>query len=92
MLEPLFFGTPVLFGPHVENFKDVAAEVLATGAGVLVRDGNELRAEMERLLSDQEARMRMGNAGLAIVRRHQGAMEETVRLIMERLWKSSPDL
>jgi 3-deoxy-D-manno-octulosonic-acid transferase len=92
MLEPLFFGTPVLFGPHVENFRDVAAEVLATDAGVQVRNGKELRAEMERLLGDQEARARMGNAGLAIVRRHQGAMEETVRLIMERLWKSSPGL
>lgn len=92
MLEPLFFGTPVLFGPHVENFRDVATEVLTAGAGVTVRDGNELRSEMERLLGDQEARTRMGNAGLEIVRRHQGAMEETVRLIMERLWKNSPGL
>src|SRR5208337_5094054 len=35
LLEPLFVGTPVIFGPHVENFREIADEVMAQAAGFM---------------------------------------------------------
>jgi len=43
MLEPLFFGTPVVFGPSVENFREIAAEIAVRGAGIMVATGRNFR-------------------------------------------------
>ena len=46
ILEPLFVGAPVIFGPHVENFSEIADDIMAKGAGFMVRDGAELLAKI----------------------------------------------
>ena len=38
VLEPLFVGTPVVFGPYVDNFRAVAEEIVTHGAGFMVHD------------------------------------------------------
>ena len=37
ILEPAVFGRPIVFGPHMENFAEIAAAFVANGAGVQVR-------------------------------------------------------
>jgi 3-deoxy-D-manno-octulosonic-acid transferase len=87
MLEPLFFETPVLFGPHVENFKEVADQVIATGGGILVSNAKELLEKMSFLLENDEDRMGMGRAGRGIIDAQNRVMVETVARIREVLWK-----
>jgi 3-deoxy-D-manno-octulosonic-acid transferase len=85
ILEPLFFGTPVLFGPHVENFQEIAADILREGAGVQVKDGAELANTIEELLSDAAKREAIGAAGMRLVGKQKEAMTLTARIILEAL-------
>ena len=87
MLEPLFFETPVLFGPHVENFKEVADQVIATGGGILVNSAKELLEKISFLLENDEDRMDMGRAGRGIIDAQNRVMVETVARIRGVLWK-----
>lgn len=87
MLEPLFFETPVLFGPHVENFKEVAEQITATGGGISVNNADELTEKISFLLNNEDARIRMGKAGRGIIDGQNRVMVETVGRIREVLWK-----
>jgi 3-deoxy-D-manno-octulosonic-acid transferase len=88
-LEPLFFATPVLFGPYVENFKEITAEIVSAGAGLLVHDGDELFEAMELIIKDDRTCRRMGEAGLALVKKQKDVMDQAVRYISEITWKNS---
>ena len=82
MLEPLFVGTPALFGPHTGNFRDIAAAILERNAGFLVNDGEEIYKAVKKLLGDETFYGETVRAGREIVSRQEHIMEETVRVIM----------
>jgi 3-deoxy-D-manno-octulosonic-acid transferase len=88
MLEPLFFQTPVLFGPHVENFAEVAKEILAVGGGMVVKDAGELLESISFLLQHDDTRIQMGQAGRGIIDAQNIVMAETVTRIREVLWNN----
>ena len=92
ILEPLFFATPVLFGPYIDNFKEIADTILSSGAGRLVRDGNELFDAIRTLVENNEARESMGKAGLQVIKEQEAVMTKTVNIITEALWKNSTAL
>ena len=81
MLEPAAQGKPVLFGPHVDNFDQEAALLLAAGAAGRVADVDELERELARLLADGAARERMGRAGMAAVAAQRGATGLTLEAL-----------
>jgi 3-deoxy-D-manno-octulosonic-acid transferase len=87
MLEPLFFETPVLFGPYVENFKEVAEQIVTAGGGILVNSPKELLQQVTFLLGNEQARTRMGKAGRGIIDLQNRGMVDTVKRIREALWK-----
>jgi 3-deoxy-D-manno-octulosonic-acid transferase len=89
LLEPLFVGTPVVFGPHVENFHEIAAAVVEHRAGFMVEDGEALLARMRLVLTDADERERLVAAGRAVLDLQKGAMEKTTSLILETIWKNS---
>ena len=91
MLEPLFFGTPVVFGPYTENFREISARILERGAGIQVSAGEALLAGIERIINDVMVRDRMGDAGKSIVMEQKEVMERVVRAISEVIWKNSPN-
>ncbi len=49
ILEPLFFATPVVFGPYMENFEDIAHIVLERRAGMMADNGNDLYKVMKKI-------------------------------------------
>lgn len=89
VLEPLFVGTPVLFGPYVDSFREPAEEIVASGAGFMVRDGDDLLSTMTRVLSDPETRLALAEAGKSVLEKQKGAMEKAASLISEMVWKNS---
>jgi len=89
ILEPLFFGAPVLFGPHIENFREIADRILSAGAGRLVQDGNEVFETIRDLINNPDLRRAMGEAGLQVIREQEAAMTTTVDAVTEVLWKNS---
>jgi 3-deoxy-D-manno-octulosonic-acid transferase len=83
MLEPLFFGTPVLFGPHVENFKDIALTILDEKAGFLVSSGEELFNQISTLIDNEELRRKTGDLGRRVVERQAEILDRTVSILQE---------
>lgn len=79
-LEPAACGVPVLFGPHMENFREIAAFFLNAGAGLQVADGADLAAEVLRLAGDRGARLAIGEKGRALLEECSGATGRTLDL------------
>ena len=72
-LEPASCGVPVLFGPHMENFREIAALFLRHGGGVQVPDGSGLREELLHLAGDAARRAEIGRRGAGILEESAGA-------------------
>jgi len=73
LLQPLFHGKPVLFGPYVQNQRDTAALLLAAGAGFQVRDARELADAVVALLTDPGRAAAARTAGERLLAQHRGA-------------------
>ncbi len=81
MIEPAAYGAAVVFGPHVWNFRETVAHLLAAGGAVQVADASALETAVNRLLADVDERRRLGEAARQLVRRQQGATARTVALL-----------
>jgi 3-deoxy-D-manno-octulosonic-acid transferase len=84
-LEPAVYGCPVLFGPHMEDFSEIAREMLEAGAAQLIRDGNELAEKLSQWLSDAEGRKAAGRCGTALVEDRRGVTEQHLAVIRQLL-------
>jgi 3-deoxy-D-manno-octulosonic-acid transferase len=87
VIEPALHAKPIVFGPHMTNFRDAAALLLGAQAAIQVRDGEELAAALRRLLADEPMRRAMGEAAWRAVRAHQGACQrilEALEGLLER--------
>jgi 3-deoxy-D-manno-octulosonic-acid transferase len=85
ILEPAWFGKPPIFGPSMENFREMAAEFVSAGAGVRVRGNQELSRAWVKLLEDSPYREKMGAAARALVERNQGATDRTLERLAQVL-------
>ena len=81
LLEACAVGKPVVVGPYTFNFEEATRLATEAGAAVQVRDEQELGRAIARLLADGELRSRMGQAGQALMRQHQGAAQRIVGLL-----------
>ncbi len=85
ILEPALFGKPIVFGPHMQNFAEIAAAFLGARAAVQVRDAADLEQTLRHLLTDAGERARLGAAARAIVEANRGAGEKTLAEITRLL-------
>ena len=83
VLEPGAFGKPVIVGPHMENFAEIAAGFEDAGALCRVADPSQLAAAVEELLSDPERRRAMGQAAYRESARRRGATARAAREVLE---------
>ena len=85
ILEPAVFGKPVVFGPHMQNFKEIADTFLSNGAAVQVQSERELEEAMLALVTDPVRRAGLGAAARALVEANRGAKDKTLEVIAELL-------
>ena len=90
ILEPAIFAKVPIFGPHMENFRQMSEEFRGAGAAVQVANGEELGRAWLDLLADDARRTTMGNAARRLVERNQGATERTVERLADALAESHP--
>jgi 3-deoxy-D-manno-octulosonic-acid transferase len=88
VLEPAALSVPVIVGPQTFNFTDITASLIEAGAAICIADGEELGAEVIRLLSDPDLRGRIGGAGRAAFEREQGGVLRTVGIVEKVLGES----
>lgn len=89
MLEPAALGVPVVVGPHLYNFAEVAQRLEAGGALRKGRDDREIAAHVRDWLVDGEARDRAGAAARGIVDANRGATRRTLEQLIPLL--GAPD-
>jgi len=85
ILEPAVYGKPIVFGPHMQNFGEIAETFLNNGAAIQVRTGTELEETMPSLIGDPVRRARVGAAARALVESNRGARERTLAVIRDLL-------
>ncbi|WP_104203168.1 lipid IV(A) 3-deoxy-D-manno-octulosonic acid transferase [Billgrantia saliphila] len=78
LLEPAAMGVPVLTGPELANFADVAATLREGDALVEVTDSTALAEALATLFIDETERHRLADAALAVVAANRGALARTL--------------
>ena len=78
ILEAAAAGKPVIVGPHMENFQEIADAFLEKRALIQVDSAESLADEIARLLQDDAARQEIGERALEVVAAGRGALERTV--------------
>ena len=85
ILEPAVHGKPIVFGPHMSNFKEIAEAFIAHDAAVQVATVRELEEALLALLTDPVRRARLGAAARAIVESNRGAKDKCLAIIAQLL-------
>jgi len=85
ILEPAIHGKPIVFGPHMHNFKEIADAFLANDAAVQVGSDRELEQAIVTLMNDPVRRARLGAAARALVDASRGATDKTLIVVAELL-------
>jgi 3-deoxy-D-manno-octulosonic-acid transferase len=90
ILEPAVFGKPIVFGPHMQNFKEIADTFLANGAALQVGSDEDLDETLIALATDPVRRARLGAAARALVEANRGAKGKTLAVIADLMPAASP--
>lgn len=86
LAEPAVAGCPVIYGPWMQNFKDMEEEFRSAGAGVRVADARGLERSAIELFQDPDARRRMAERSRAVVAANAGATDRNLEEILT--WSS----
>ena len=84
-LEPAALGKPVLFGPNMENAKEIASHLMQCNAARLVNNLQDFQQTAEQILTDGVLRNSMGQAGRSLVEKNKGALDLTLKAIEKLL-------
>lgn len=79
LLEPAVLKKAILFGPHMSNFKDMAAEFLEGGAALQVAGPDELKNRCDELLRSPLVATGLGEAAFNIIEKNRGASQKNMR-------------
>ncbi|UUY09957.1 lipid IV(A) 3-deoxy-D-manno-octulosonic acid transferase [Pseudomonas sp. J452] len=74
LLEPAALGKPLLSGPNLFNFLEIAAQLRSAGDLLEVQDAAELQEQLQQLFAEPQQAAQMAAAGLAVLRANQGAL------------------
>jgi 3-deoxy-D-manno-octulosonic-acid transferase len=85
ILEPAIFAKPIVFGAHMQNFREIADAFLANDAAVQVPSERELETALLALVTDPVRRARLGAAARALVEANRGAKTKTLSVIADLL-------
>ncbi len=85
LIEACAMGKPVLIGPHTFNFEQATEQAIAHGAALRVADAPALSAGLQRLLQDEQERLRMSAAAFAFSASATGATERIASLVARYL-------
>ena len=88
-LEPAVFGKAVVFGPHMENFGEIARRFVECDAAWQVRTERDLEEALVVLMADPVRRASLGAAARVLVDANRGAKRQTLAA-MARVLPPSP--
>jgi 3-deoxy-D-manno-octulosonic-acid transferase len=83
ILEAAVVGVPVLFGPYMANFKEIANKVLAQNAAIQCHDKEEIVQTIQTLYVESDYRDLLVKNGKLFVKVNVGAIEKLCGMLTE---------
>lgn len=90
VLEPVLFRKPVVVGPHMQNFRQIASDLRRVGGLVEVDGPDGLREKLLELAESPAERDSIGRAGLEFARAQRGAAKIASGKAVELYRQASP--
>jgi 3-deoxy-D-manno-octulosonic-acid transferase len=85
IIEPASLSKPIIFGPHMFNFRDIAALFLKEKSAVMVNDENELKTCLKDFLDKDAKISEFGRFAKDIIMKNKGATERNKQAILDLL-------
>ena len=80
-LEPAAFGKPILFGPYMDDFTEIASDLLEKNGAVVCQDEDDIFETLKQLLVNGPLRKEMGGKAQALVLQHRGVSKRHLEII-----------
>jgi len=80
LIEPAAVGKPIVFGPHMSNFREIASMFLDAEAAIQVSGRDQFQEVLERLIVDPALRSMLGDKARRLVEANRGAARRTVQM------------
>jgi len=84
-IEPGALGKAMVFGPNMQNFNEIAKNLVSQDGAVQVKDATELETALAGLLTNERRREELGRNALRVVKENLGAIDRTVDMIVAHL-------
>ncbi len=84
-LEPAAHAKPILFGPYMTNFGEIATMLTRAGGALQVTDAHALHVTVNDLLQDPDRAHRMGQNARRVLDANRGAVARTMEIVAGRL-------
>jgi 3-deoxy-D-manno-octulosonic-acid transferase len=81
ILEPVAYKKAVIFGPHMDNFLEIARVLKNTGGGLQVATKEEFLFQAQKLLHDDTLRDALGEKAFESIAHNQGTIEKAMEVI-----------
>ena len=85
LLEPAHYGKAIIFGPHMESFVDESELLISQKAAIQVQSFEELGGELDRLLSDENARVKLEDNVKQTLRPFVGIVNDYANTIEQQI-------
>lgn len=82
ILEPAFFAKPIVFGPHIFNFRDMTALFLSVEAAMQAQDAGVLQENIKTLLVDSNKAALLGVRAKDLLEKNKGATAKNLKIIL----------
>lgn len=80
ILEPAYWGKPVLFGPYMDNFP-FSQDFIHERAALRVSNADDISREVMILLDDSGKALQLGQNAKAIMEKNRGAVKKAIALV-----------
>lgn len=84
-IEPAIMGIPVIFGPNMQDFSEIAATLQSAGGATEISSQRDLTELLRRLLSSRDMRTTQGRAARQCIEKQRGVIEKHLELIRQVL-------
>ena len=81
IIEPAFYGKPIVIGPKFENFRDIVACFRQANAIVQVENAHAFENSVRALCADASRRETLGAAAKEVIAVNQGVTKRTIEKI-----------
>ena len=91
VLEPAYFGKPVIAGPHMENFSSIEKELSVASALIRISNADALSPALVSLLVNPQDASRTGERAREVANRKRGVADRIVCEILKASEEGIPD-